>query len=171
MDGPSAHASQLMPCVHRVVSLVKRWLLGTHQGAVSPQHPDYYLDEDTFLFNHRKARSRSKPFYRLVQQATAVASEGRSVFVLKRQPDGSGKIAVATLPVRAILHTSACYDGSASNRIEYKSASFNSKRSRTVLPANLLTSCPCFQVTVCAMESPNCAGQLVKSKPLAGFPD
>ena len=60
-----------MPRVHRVMSLLKRWLLGTHQGAVSHKHLDYYLDE-TFRFNRRKSKSRGKLFYRLVQQAVAV---------------------------------------------------------------------------------------------------
>ena len=54
------------------VSLLKRWLLGTHQGAVSHKHLDYYLDEFTFRFNRRKSKSRGKLFYRLVQQAVAV---------------------------------------------------------------------------------------------------
>ena len=57
---------------HRVMSLLKRWLLGTHQGAVSHKHLDYYLDEFTFRFNRRKSKSRGKLFYRLVQQAVAV---------------------------------------------------------------------------------------------------
>jgi hypothetical protein len=48
-----------------------RWLLGTHQGAVSVEHLDYYLDEFTFRFNRRKSRSRGKLFFRLVQQAVA----------------------------------------------------------------------------------------------------
>jgi transposase-like protein len=65
-------ASQLLPRVHRVVSLLKRWLLGTHQGAVSHAHLDYYLDEFTFRFNRRRSRHRGKLFYRLVQQAAAV---------------------------------------------------------------------------------------------------
>ena len=62
----------LLPYVHRVVSLLKRWLLGTHQGAVGPSHLDYYLDEFTFRFNRRTSRSRGKLFYRLVQQAAMV---------------------------------------------------------------------------------------------------
>jgi len=62
----------LLPRVHRVVSLLKRWLLGTHQGAVSPEHLDYYLDEFTFRFNRRSSRYRGKLFYRLIQQAVAV---------------------------------------------------------------------------------------------------
>ncbi len=68
---PEAAAS-LLPRVHRVASLLKRWLLGTHQGAVTPSHLDYYLDEYTFRFNRRKSRSRGKLFYRLLQQAVQV---------------------------------------------------------------------------------------------------
>jgi transposase-like protein len=65
-------ASQLLPRVHRVVSLLKRWLLGTHQGAVGQDHLDYYLDEFTFRFNRRTSVFRGKLFYRLVQQAVQV---------------------------------------------------------------------------------------------------
>lgn len=65
-------AVELMPRVHIVSSLLKRWLLGTHQGAVSAEHLDYYLDEFTFRFNRRTSRSRGKLFYRLVQQAVAM---------------------------------------------------------------------------------------------------
>jgi len=61
-----------MPRVHRVSSLLKRWLLGTHQGAVRPQHLDYYLDEFTFRFNRRTSRSRGKLFYRLLQHAVQI---------------------------------------------------------------------------------------------------
>ena len=61
-----------LPRVHRVASLLKRWLLGTYQGAVEPAHLDYYLDEFTFRFNRRTSRSRGKLFYRLVQQAVAI---------------------------------------------------------------------------------------------------
>lgn len=63
---------ELMPRVHLVVSLLKRWLIGTHQGAVSHKHLDYYLDEFTFRFNRRRSCSRGKLFFRLVQQAVAV---------------------------------------------------------------------------------------------------
>jgi transposase-like protein len=62
-------ASTLLPRVHRVASLLKRWLMGTHQGAVSCDHLDYYLDEFTFRFNLRTSQSRGKLFYRLLQQA------------------------------------------------------------------------------------------------------
>jgi len=62
----------LLPLANRVISLLKRWLLGTHQGAVQTSHLDYYLDEFTFRFNRRTSRSRGKLFYRLVQQAVAI---------------------------------------------------------------------------------------------------
>jgi transposase-like protein len=61
-----------LPHCHRVASLLQRWLLGTHQGAVRPSHLDYYLDEFTFRFNRRTSRSRGKLFYRLAQQAVAI---------------------------------------------------------------------------------------------------
>jgi transposase-like protein len=63
-------ANVAMPAVHRVASLLKRWLLGTHHGAVRTQHLDYYLDEFTFRFNRRTSRSRGMLFYRLAQQAS-----------------------------------------------------------------------------------------------------
>jgi transposase-like protein len=62
----------LLPRVHRVVSLLKRWLMGTHQGAISHGHLDYYLDEFTFRFNRRTSQYRGKLFYRLLEQAVAV---------------------------------------------------------------------------------------------------
>jgi transposase-like protein len=65
-------ASELLPRVHLVVSLLKRWLLGTHQGAVSHAHLDYYLDEFTFRFNRRRSHHRGLLFFRLVQQAAHV---------------------------------------------------------------------------------------------------
>ncbi len=61
----------LLPRVNRVTSLLQRWLLGTHQGAVAHSHLDYYLDEFTFRFNRRHSRSRGLLFYRLIDQALA----------------------------------------------------------------------------------------------------
>ena len=72
LAGSSQSASELLPHVHRVAALLKRWLIGTHQGAVSREHLDYYLDEYTFRFNRRRSRHRGKLFYRLVQQAATV---------------------------------------------------------------------------------------------------
>ena len=66
----SGSASKLLPR-DRVASLLKRWLLGTHQGAVSHEYLDYYLDEFTFRFNRRTSRSRGKLFYRLLQAVAA----------------------------------------------------------------------------------------------------
>jgi transposase-like protein len=63
---------EVLPRAHRIASLLKRWLLGTHQGAVSHDHLDYYLDEFTFRFNRRKSHHRGKLFYRLLQQAVQV---------------------------------------------------------------------------------------------------
>lgn len=65
-------AEELLPHVHRVASLLKRWLLGTLQGSVGEKHLDYYLDEFTFRFNRRKSKARGKLFYRLLQQAVQV---------------------------------------------------------------------------------------------------
>jgi transposase-like protein len=71
-QGGEEAASRLLPRVHRIASLLKRWLLGTHQGAVSNKHLPYYLDEFTFRFNRRTSRSRGKLFYGLLQQAVQV---------------------------------------------------------------------------------------------------
>ena len=62
-------AHELLPRVHRITSLLKRWILGTHQGAISREHLEYYLDEFTFRFNRRTSQNRGKLFYRLLQQA------------------------------------------------------------------------------------------------------
>lgn len=66
-SGDPAHVA--MPHVHRVASLVQRWLLGTHQGAISHDQLDYYLDEFTFRFNRRRSRHRGLLFYRLLEGA------------------------------------------------------------------------------------------------------
>ena len=69
-SGRPAH--EVLPRVHLVVGLLKRWLAGTHQGNVSAEHLDYYLDEFTFRFNRRRSRSRGHLFRRLLEQAIAV---------------------------------------------------------------------------------------------------
>ena len=60
---------ELLPAVHRVASLCKRWLLGTHQGKVAPAHLPAYLNEFTFRFNRRHSRSRGMVFYRVLELA------------------------------------------------------------------------------------------------------
>jgi transposase-like protein len=79
----------LLPNCHLVTSLLKRWLLGTHQGAVRAKHLGYYLDEFTFRFNRRTSRSRGKLFYRLVQQSVQVAPQPYNR-IIKPQPLGGG---------------------------------------------------------------------------------
>lgn len=64
--------SKELKLAHLIAALLKRWLLGTYQGAVRPSHLAYYLDEFTFRFNRRTSASRGKLFYRLVQQAMMV---------------------------------------------------------------------------------------------------
>lgn len=76
-----------LPLVNRVASLLKRWLLGTHQGSAAPTHLDYYLDEFTFRFNRRTSHSRGLLFYRLISQA--VALEPKPAKILK---GGRGKL-------------------------------------------------------------------------------
>lgn len=62
----------LLPPCHRQAGLLKRWLEGTHQGAVSPEHLDYYLDEYTFRFNRRTSSHRGKLFQRLLENAMVI---------------------------------------------------------------------------------------------------
>ena len=69
LRGAKAKPNELLPRVHRVASLLKRWILGTHQGAISHEHFGYYLDEFTFRFNRRTSQYRGKLFFRLLQQA------------------------------------------------------------------------------------------------------
>jgi transposase-like protein/ribosomal protein L37AE/L43A len=87
--GSGKTASTLLPRVHRVASLLKRWLLGTHQGAVSREHLDYYLDEFTFRFNRRRSRHRGKLFYRLVQQAVVTQPVPYRALVSQSEYGGS----------------------------------------------------------------------------------
>ena len=68
-SGDPAHV--VMPHVHRLASLVQRWILGTHQGAIGHEQLDYYLDEFTFRFNRRRSRHRGLLFYRLLEGAVA----------------------------------------------------------------------------------------------------
>lgn len=66
-SGDPAHVS--LPGVHSVASLLKRWLLGTHQGSVTAEHLDAYLNEFAFRFNRRHSRRRGLLFLRLLQHA------------------------------------------------------------------------------------------------------
>ena len=61
--------AQLLPGVHRIAALAKRWLLGTHQGAVDREHLPGYLNEFVFRFNRRTSRNRGLVFMRALQLA------------------------------------------------------------------------------------------------------
>jgi len=86
LRGRRKEASKLMPRVHPVVSLLKRWILGTHQGAVAHQHLPYYLDEFTFHFNRRRSKSRGKLFFRLMQQAVKTPPATYDTMVKSAKP-------------------------------------------------------------------------------------
>ena len=81
----------LLPRVHRVISLLKRWLMGTHQGAIGHEHLDDYLNEFVFRFNRRTSASRGKLFYRLAQQAMQMDPVPFAVLT-KPQPVGFGGV-------------------------------------------------------------------------------
>ncbi len=81
------------PLAHRVASLLKRWWLGTQQGAIGPNHLAYYLDEFTFRFNRRTSRSRGKLFYRLAEGA--LRSDPVPAKALTQQLDARGVNCIA----------------------------------------------------------------------------
>jgi transposase-like protein len=91
LRGQQKSPSELLPRVHRVISLLKRWLLGTHQGAIGHHHLNDYLDEFTFRFNRRTSASRGKLFYRLAQQAAQVDPAPFATLV-KPQPIAFGGV-------------------------------------------------------------------------------
>jgi transposase-like protein len=59
---------EILPNAHRIASLLKRWLLGTHQNYIGEEYLSYYLDEYTFRYNRRKSNSRGLLFQRLTEQ-------------------------------------------------------------------------------------------------------
>ena len=82
-SGP-AHVQ--LPGAHRVASLAKRWLLGTHQGAVEADHLQAYLNEFCFRFNRRHSRARGLLFYRLMQLAVSAPPLTYRHLVVNPQP-------------------------------------------------------------------------------------
>jgi transposase-like protein len=81
--GNPKNASKVLPGVHRVFSLLKRWLLGTHQGAVSREHLQAYLDEFVFRFNRRRSSHPGKLFHRLAEIAVVTAPLPYTAIVAK----------------------------------------------------------------------------------------
>ena len=77
---------ELLPTVHRVASLVKRWLLGTHQGSVGDAHLPGYLNEFVFRFNRRRSRSRGLVFFRVLELAVAHAPVSYHDLIAHRRP-------------------------------------------------------------------------------------
>ena len=90
LDDP-AHVA--MPGVHRIASLLKRWLLGTHQGAFSVEHLQSYLEEFTFRFNRRTSSSRGHLFRRLLEQAVATqpVTQADTLRGYRWEPEKTGK--------------------------------------------------------------------------------
>jgi transposase-like protein len=84
ITGSGKKANELLPHVHLVISLLKRWIYGTHQGKVSPKYLEYYLDEFAFRFNRKMSTYRGKLFYRLMQQA--VTTPPFSNKIIKKNP-------------------------------------------------------------------------------------
>jgi len=90
-----------MPGVHRVASLLKRWLPGTHQGSVGPEHLDAYLNEFTFRFNRRGSRHRGLLFYRLLEQAILTDPITYRSLIVNPQPGPQAANAAESLPAVA----------------------------------------------------------------------
>lgn len=87
---------ELLPGVHRVASLAKRWLLGTHQGSVDEAHLQSYLNEFVFRFNRRRSHSRGLVFYRVLELAVTHDPVRYGDLVINPQP----KAAPPTPPAR-----------------------------------------------------------------------
>lgn len=89
--GDPAHVA--MPGVHQVASLLKRWLLGTHQGSLTMEHLQSYLEEFTFRFNRRASHSRGQLFRRLLEQAVSThpVTDADIVHGYQWNPDNEGK--------------------------------------------------------------------------------
>ena len=79
---------ELLPAVHRVASLAKRWLLGTHQGSVEEAHLPAYLNEFAFRFNRRNSRSRGMLFYRVMELAAGHEPIRYADILASRKPRG-----------------------------------------------------------------------------------
>ncbi|WP_408968098.1 transposase [Paraburkholderia sp. BL6669N2] len=77
---------EVLPGVHRIASLAKRWLLGTHQGAADSAHLPSYLDEFVFRFNRRRSRSRGMLFYRAMELAVAHGPVRYQDLVMTQRP-------------------------------------------------------------------------------------
>lgn len=91
VKGSGKDASEVLPGVHRVASLVKRWMMGTHQGSFEAEHLQAYLDEFAFRFNRRKSKHRGMLFYRLIEQSVAMHPMSFQELVANPKPKVDGK--------------------------------------------------------------------------------
>ena len=101
ISGSGKQAHELLPGVHRVAALAKRWLEATHQGAVKPALLQPYLDEFCFRFNRRHSRARGMLFYRLLEQA--VQASPLTYRSLVAEP-GSGRREMPMPPLGKRVH-------------------------------------------------------------------
>ena len=86
LSATSDDAAAQLPAIHLVFSLAKRWLLGTHHGAVGEKHMPAYLDEFVFRFNRRTARNLSHSFARVIEHAVQIGSTTYDALVAEPQP-------------------------------------------------------------------------------------
>ncbi len=94
-------ANEVLPGVHRVASLVKRWLMGTHQGSFEEDHLQAYLDEFSFRFNRRKSKYRGMLFFRLIEQSVAMHPMSFDDLVANPNPKGIAKKAALLFKPRS----------------------------------------------------------------------
>jgi transposase-like protein len=87
VSASSADAAAELPAIHLVFGLAKRWLLGTHHGAVGRKHLGAYLDEFVFRFNRRTARNLSHRFARVIEHAVRI--QPTTYRALVAQPDSA----------------------------------------------------------------------------------
>jgi len=91
IKGSSKDANEVLPGVHRVAALVKRWLMGTHQGSFEKEHLQAYLDEFAFRFNRRKSTHRGMLFFRLIEQCVAMHPMPFRELVANPKPKNEGQ--------------------------------------------------------------------------------
>ncbi len=86
LSATSDDAAAQLPAIHLVFSLAKRWLLGTHHGAVGEKHMPAYLDEFVFRFNRRTAGNLSHRFARVIEHAVQIGPTTYRALVAQPQP-------------------------------------------------------------------------------------
>ncbi len=149
--------NKLLPAVHRVVSLAKRWLLGTHQGAADSTHMSHYLNEFVFRFNRRRSRSRGMVFYRVLELAVAhepmrfqdLIADGRTLMGRPNTDGGRDALRLNGYPQPAVLGSckrSACTKSTAFSRPARRS---RRRVSRSMAP----------QLSTAVTDRPACAAQ------------